>query len=58
MGLGLAVARGFTEAIGGTLTAEGTHGGGLTKVLTLPPAPGQLSSRSALPATATSLSSR
>ncbi|MET9788874.1 sensor histidine kinase KdpD [Streptomyces canus] len=36
VGLGLAVARGFTEAIGGTLHAEDTPGGGLTMVLTLP----------------------
>ncbi|MFK0216714.1 ATP-binding protein [Streptomyces vinaceus] len=36
VGLGLAVARGFTEAIGGTLSAEDTPGGGLTMVLTLP----------------------
>ncbi|MGW9068990.1 ATP-binding protein [Streptomyces yangpuensis] len=36
VGLGLAVARGFTAAIGGTLTAEDTPGGGLTMVLTLP----------------------
>ncbi|WP_053847145.1 sensor histidine kinase KdpD [Streptomyces sp. NRRL B-24085] len=35
VGLGLAVARGFTEAIGGTLHAEDTPGGGLTLVLTL-----------------------
>ncbi|MFF4500394.1 ATP-binding protein [Streptomyces sp. NPDC001401] len=39
VGLGLAVARGFAEAIGGTLTAEDTPGGGLTMVLTLPAAP-------------------
>ncbi|UXY30866.1 sensor histidine kinase [Streptomyces sp. HUAS TT20] len=39
VGLGLAVARGFTEAIGGTLNAEDTPGGGLTMVLTLPTAP-------------------
>ncbi len=42
VGLGLAVARGFTEALGGTLGAEDTPGGGLTMVLTLPaggPAP-------------------
>ncbi|MFJ3726678.1 ATP-binding protein [Streptomyces sp. NPDC090045] len=39
VGLGLAVARGFTEAIGGTLSAEDTPGGGLTMVLTLPVAP-------------------
>ncbi|MFJ8248454.1 DUF4118 domain-containing protein [Streptomyces sp. NPDC094466] len=36
VGLGLAVARGFTEAIRATLTAEDTPGGGLTMVLTLP----------------------
>ena len=30
VGLGLAVARGLTEAMGGTLTAEDTPGGGLT----------------------------
>ncbi|MFD3582901.1 ATP-binding protein [Streptomyces sp. NPDC058683] len=35
VGLGLAVARGFTEAMGGTLNAEDTPGGGLTMVLTL-----------------------
>ncbi|MGW1767046.1 ATP-binding protein [Streptomyces sp. NPDC002073] len=40
VGLGLAVARGFTEAIGGTLNAEDTPGGGLTMVLTLPVAGG------------------
>jgi two-component system sensor histidine kinase KdpD len=36
VGLGLSVARGFTEAIGGTLTAEDTPGGGLTVVISLP----------------------
>ncbi|WP_237773173.1 sensor histidine kinase, partial [Streptomyces luteocolor] len=35
VGLGLAVARGFTEAMDGTLTAEDTPGGGLTMTLTL-----------------------
>ncbi|MEU9733678.1 sensor histidine kinase KdpD [Streptomyces sp. NPDC048002] len=35
VGLGLAVARGFTEAMDGTLHAEDTPGGGLTMVLTL-----------------------
>ncbi|MFE1511014.1 ATP-binding protein [Streptomyces sp. DSM 116494] len=35
VGLGLAVARGFAEAMGGTLTAEDTPGGGLTMALTL-----------------------
>ncbi|WP_416960993.1 ATP-binding protein [Streptomyces sp. Agncl-13] len=39
VGLGLAVARGFTEALGGTLSAEDTPGGGLTMVLSLPTAP-------------------
>ncbi|MGW4101637.1 ATP-binding protein [Streptomyces sp. NPDC004976] len=34
VGLGLAVARGFAEAVGGTLHAEDTPGGGLTMVLT------------------------
>ncbi len=36
VGLGLAVARGFTEATGGRLWAEDTPGGGLTMVLSLP----------------------
>ncbi|MFF4805243.1 ATP-binding protein [Streptomyces sp. NPDC001351] len=35
VGLGLAVARGFVEAMGGTLDAEDTPGGGLSMVLTL-----------------------
>ncbi|MEU2547955.1 sensor histidine kinase KdpD [Streptomyces roseolus] len=49
VGLGLAVARGFVEAMGGTLSAEDTPGGGLTMVLTLraaggaaPPPPAEL----------------
>jgi two-component system sensor histidine kinase KdpD len=36
VGLGLAVARGFAHALGGTLDAEDTPGGGLTMVLALP----------------------
>ena len=36
LGLGLSVARGFTDAMGGTLTAEDTPGGGLTMVVSLP----------------------
>ncbi|MGW0334245.1 ATP-binding protein [Streptomyces sp. NPDC003011] len=40
VGLGLAVARGFAEAMGGTLDAEDTPGGGLTMVLTLRAATG------------------
>ncbi|CAL9639510.1 ATP-binding protein [Streptomyces sp. enrichment culture] len=39
VGLGLAVARGFTEALGGTLHAEDTPGGGLTMVLAVRTAP-------------------
>ncbi|MFA6574705.1 MAG: DUF4118 domain-containing protein, partial [Nocardioides sp.] len=39
LGLGLAVARGLTEAVGGTLSAEDTPGGGLTMVLSVPRAP-------------------
>lgn len=35
-GLGLAIARGFTEAMGGTLEPAHTDGGGLTMTLTLP----------------------
>jgi two-component system sensor histidine kinase KdpD len=38
VGLGLAVARGLTEAMGGTLDPEETPGGGLTMVITLPAA--------------------
>ncbi|MEU0577537.1 sensor histidine kinase KdpD [Streptomyces griseoincarnatus] len=41
VGLGLAVARGFAEAIGGTLHAEDTPGGGLTMVLAVRTAPGR-----------------
>ena len=36
IGLGLAVAKGFTDAMGGSLTAEPTPGGGLTMVIRLP----------------------
>ncbi|WP_328293570.1 DUF4118 domain-containing protein [Kineococcus sp. NBC_00420] len=36
LGLGLAVARGLAEAVGGRLLAEDTPGGGLTMVLDLP----------------------
>ncbi|MFE4360389.1 ATP-binding protein [Kitasatospora sp. NPDC056800] len=46
VGLGLAVARGFVEAMDGTVTAEDTPGGGLTMVVSLPvverpPEPGE-----------------
>ncbi|WP_031512912.1 sensor histidine kinase [Streptomyces sp. NRRL F-5123] len=53
VGLGLAVARGFAEAMGGTLVAEDTPGGGLTMVLTLRAAAGGAPARPGLPATAT-----
>lgn len=36
LGLGLAVARGLTAALGGRLSAEDTPGGGLTMVLSIP----------------------
>jgi two-component system sensor histidine kinase KdpD len=39
VGLGLAVAHGFVEAIGGELTVEDTPGGGTTMVITLPVTP-------------------
>ncbi|WP_459712291.1 sensor histidine kinase [Actinophytocola sp. KF-1] len=38
LGLGLSVARGFTDAMGGTIRAEDTPGGGLTIVISLPTA--------------------
>jgi two-component system sensor histidine kinase KdpD len=38
VGLGLALARGLTESMGGTLTPEETPGGGLTMVVALPAA--------------------
>ncbi|WP_354379537.1 sensor histidine kinase KdpD [Streptomyces sp. PvR034] len=53
VGLGLAVARGFLEAMDGTLTAEDTPGGGLTMVLTLPLAGGVRPVAAELPADAT-----
>jgi len=45
LGLGLAVARGLTEAMGGSLTAEPTPGGGLTLVVALPTQAGQTIAR-------------
>ena len=36
VGLGLAVARGFVEAMGGELTVEDTPGGGMTMVVSMP----------------------
>jgi two-component system sensor histidine kinase KdpD len=40
VGLGLALSRGLTGAMGGTLEPEETPGGGLTMTLSLPAAPG------------------
>ncbi|WP_406174978.1 ATP-binding protein [Streptomyces sp. NBC_00996] len=54
VGLGLAVARGFAEAMGGTLTAEDTPGGGFTMVLTLRTAACLRPTHPDLPATTTS----
>ncbi|MFF4159053.1 ATP-binding protein [Streptomyces sp. NPDC001678] len=54
VGLGLAVARGFAEAMAGTLAAEDTPGGGMTMVLTLRAAAGRPPVRPDLPAQATS----
>ncbi len=39
VGLGLALSRGLTEAMGGTLTAEETPGGGLTMTVSVPAVP-------------------
>jgi two-component system sensor histidine kinase KdpD len=38
VGLGLAVARGFVEAMGGELVVDDTPGGGVTMVISLPAA--------------------
>ena len=45
VGLGLAVARGLTEAMGGTLTASDTPGGGLTMTVSLPAVPSRAAAR-------------
>jgi two-component system sensor histidine kinase KdpD len=39
VGLGLAVSKGFVEAVGGALSVEDTPGGGITMVLSFPVAP-------------------
>jgi two-component system sensor histidine kinase KdpD len=54
VGLGLAVARGFVEAMGGSLVPDDTPGGGLTMVVSFPLAPAPaavagLQARSAVP---------
>jgi two-component system, OmpR family, sensor histidine kinase KdpD len=41
VGLGLALSRGLTEAMGGTLTADETPGGGLTMTVSVPAVPHQ-----------------
>lgn len=43
VGLGLALSKGFAEAMGGTLEAEDTPGGGLTMVVELPTAAAEAS---------------
>jgi two-component system sensor histidine kinase KdpD len=45
IGLGLAVARGFVEAVGGTLAASDTPGGGLTMTVSLPVQPSRAAPR-------------
>ena len=42
VGLGLSVARGFVEAMGGTISATDTPGGGLTVVIDLAAPPGEV----------------
>jgi two-component system sensor histidine kinase KdpD len=44
VGLGVAIARGFVEAMGGELTIEDTPGGGTTMVVGLPAAAAQVRS--------------
>jgi two-component system, OmpR family, sensor histidine kinase KdpD len=50
VGLGLAVAKGFAEAMGGRISALDTPGGGLTVRVMLPAAPAASEARSALDA--------
>jgi two-component system, OmpR family, sensor histidine kinase KdpD len=45
VGLGLALSRGLTEAMGGSLEPEDTPGGGLTMAISLPAAPGPAGAR-------------
>ncbi len=49
VGLGLAVSRGFVEAMGGSLTAEDTPGGGLTMTVSLPVSEPAATERASLP---------
>jgi len=48
VGLGLTVAKGFAEAMGGRVLAVDTPGGGLTVRVVLPAAPAASEDRSAL----------
>ncbi len=50
VGLGLALSRGLTEAMGGTLEPEETPGGGLTMAISVPVAPGPARPEGASPA--------
>jgi two-component system sensor histidine kinase KdpD len=52
VGLGLALSRGLTEAMGGTLDPEDTPGGGLTMAVSLPAAPAPDRARTAPAASA------
>ncbi|MBL3699576.1 sensor histidine kinase [Leucobacter luti] len=65
LGLGLALSKGFVEAMGGTLEPEDTPGGGLTMVVSLPAAPapgpvppGSAASRRPSPSTPTAEEAR
>ncbi|MFB7882831.1 DUF4118 domain-containing protein [Microbacterium sp. NPDC056057] len=49
LGLGLALSKGFTEGMGGTLAPEDTPGGGLTMVIALPVADAILADERSLP---------
>jgi two-component system sensor histidine kinase KdpD len=51
VGLGLAVARGFVELMGGQLALDDTPGGGLTAIITLPGAPASPAPGSPAPTT-------
>ncbi|WP_236557520.1 DUF4118 domain-containing protein [Arthrobacter sp. 9AX] len=55
LGLGLAVAQGFVQAMRGTLTAEGTPGGGLTMIIRLPLSTGPVEDVGAAQSTGTVL---
>jgi two-component system sensor histidine kinase KdpD len=59
VGLGLAVSKGFIEAMAGQLTAEATPGGGLTMRIALPASPStHVEPQSSVPTDLASISSR